>query len=239
VKPFHRLTAHEFYAYCRRLFKSLPPIDWSDIQEGQMVVSGTYAYVVERAPPKRGYLMVYNALDKDRTPIRLSRKDHKGRVKVGTSAFRRIMNLDHRLVVEKALKAGKIVPARVQYDYPALFSPVPTDWNPTQIEKMKEAFSRLNEMRAFHDHQQGEGQWQIQKLDECITACRNDVRRWQEHKEKVAATDDPASEFFVKPDFRAESMASYQKLADEAAAAIPIYEYLQRHCQNTFPQPVS
>jgi hypothetical protein len=236
MKPFHRMTSREFYDYCRNLFKALPPLAWADIQEGQMLVSGIYGYVVDRVPPKRGYLTVRNVLDKDNTPIRLSRRQHDDKMKPITPEFKRIMNLNHLIVVEEALKAGKEIPPIVQYDHPALFTPIPTIWPPAMVEKMEQAFSRLNEMRFFKDRQYEEGQWQLPRLDGCIAECRTDADKWRDHRAKIATATDPSDHAYVKPEFREDAMAKCDGLASEATAGIEIYEYLKRHCQKTLPQ---
>jgi hypothetical protein len=130
------MTREEYGTYARGLYRALPKTPWGQIREGDHLFWSDLSMRVLRVPPARGYILVRF----DHPPHaeeRISRREGEGAITTATPEIEVVLDAgDHRQVLTQAVARGlKILPT-VQYDYPALFTPVPAGWGPEQVREM-------------------------------------------------------------------------------------------------------
>lgn len=137
------------------------------------------------------------------------------------------LQTSHKGEIEKAIAKGISISLHVQYDYPELFTPYPASWDEKRREKAHELWRRINEMRAFHDRQQGPG-WQIPKVDGLKADAERDILHWEKYR-----ADCEAGVGIKKPEAIPGLVASVNETICDLRERIEILDHLRKHLEKT------
>ena len=84
------------------------------------------------------------------------------------------------------MAAGIGISLIVQYDYPEIFTPFPESWDQKRRDKAHDLWLRINEMRAFYDHNDPPG-WQFGKVADLIAQAKEGISSWEAYRTDVKA----------------------------------------------------
>jgi hypothetical protein len=225
MKPFHEMTKREVVERLRSLYYAQPKADWGRLAVGNVIISRYQAWRITRIPPKRGFILAADVATGE--VEKLLRSRYSADLLLSDEKTLAILRTNHRDEIQKAMAAGVKISPLVQYDYPEIFTPYPAEWDKERREKAHQVWLRINEMSAFHEHQDGPG-WQFAKVDHRIEEARNDIVRWEAYRAQVQA-----GVGIKKPEAIPEIVGSVNKSLAELREEIEILEHLRKHLEKT------
>ena len=137
-----------------------------------------------------------------------------------------ILRTVHKEEIEKAVAKGIVISPLVQYDYPELFTPFPSDWDEKRRERAHELWRRINEMRYFNDRQ-GPG-WQFPKVDTLKADAERDISHWEKYRSEVEV-----GVGIKKPEAIPGIVASVDTNISELRERIELLAHLRKHLEQT------
>lgn len=225
MKPFYEMTKSEIVDHLRSLYYAQPKADWDTLAVGNIIVSKGRGWRITHIPPKRGFVMGTNVIS---GAIEKLLRSHYATpdLLVTDEATLATLRTVHQEEIEKAMAAGITIGLKVQYDYPALFTPFPASWDEKRREKAHDLWRRINEMRAFNDRQ-GPG-WQFPHVDGLKADTERDIVRWEEYR-----ADCEAGVGIKKPEAIPRLVASTNESIAELRERIEILHHLRKHLEKT------
>jgi uncharacterized protein YijF (DUF1287 family) len=125
------------------------------------------------------------------------------------------------------MAAGIGISPQVQYDYPEVFTPYPSEWDEKRCEKANDAWQRINEMRAFRDSQEPPG-WQFGRVDSMVAETRKDITRWRKYRAEVEAGVD-----IKKPEAIPRIVSGVDGTIRDLKQRIETLRHLRKHLEKT------
>jgi len=226
MKPLYKMTKGEAVEYLRALYHAQPKADWYTLAVGNVLLHKGRCWRIGHIPPKRGYIMATNVMT-GATEKLLRSQYAVPDLLVTDEATLAVMRISHKDEINAALAAGKSISLHVQYDYPELFTPYPESWDENQRERAQDTWERINDMRAFHDHQDPPG-WQFGKVDDLIADAEDGIA----HRETYRA-DCAAGVKITKPEAIPRIVASVDDTIRELKERIEILRHLRKHLEKT------
>ena len=226
MKPLHEMTKGEAVDRLRSLYYAQPKADWETLAVGNVVLHKGNGWRIVRVPPKRGFVRATNVATGEAEKLLRSRYDSPDLL-VTAEATLAVLQMSHEEEIKKAMAAGKCISLQVQYDYPELFTPYPSEWDDKRREKAGDLWARINEMRAFNDSQEPPG-WQIRKVDDLIARARKEIVEWRKYRAEVEAGVE-----IKKPEAIPRIVASVDETIRELKEQIETLRHLRKHLEKT------
>jgi hypothetical protein len=230
MKPFHQMTKREAIESLRSLYHAQPKADWDKLAVGNVILHKGYGWRIAHVPPKRGFVMGTNVATGAVEKLLRSRYASSDLL-VTDEATLAVLRVSHEEGIKTALAAGKNISLHVQYDYPELFTPCPSEWDEKRREKAQDVWARINEMRAFHDSQNPLG-WQFGKVDDLIAQAEEDIVRQEAYRAECAA-----GVKITKPEVIPRIVASVDDTIREIKEQVEILRHLRKHLEKTVASP--
>ena len=134
MKRFYKMTKSEIANILRTLYHAQPKADWNTLVVGNVLMSKGRAWRITRIPPKRAFIMATNVLTGEVEKL-LRSKYNNNDLLVTDEVTLALLRTNHKDEIEKAMAAGKSIGLKVQYDYPAIFTPYPASWDEKRCER--------------------------------------------------------------------------------------------------------
>lgn len=226
MKAFHEMTKGEAVEHLRSLYHAQPKAEWDLLAVGEVILHKGRGWRVTHVPPKRGFVMAANVATGEVEKL-LRSQYATPELLVTDENTLAILRTSHQDEIKKAMAAGKPISPQVQYDYPELFTPYPSEWDEKRREKAGDLWQRINEMRAFNDRQEPPG-WQLRKVDGMVAEVRKDIVRWKAYRAEVEAGVN-----ITKPEAIPRIVASVDDTIRELKEQIETLRHLRKHLEKT------
>jgi hypothetical protein len=226
MKPYHEMTKSEAIEHLRSLYHAQPKADWEKLAVGNIILHKGYGWRIQHVPPKRGFVMATNVMTGEVEKLLRSQYATPDLL-VTDEATLALLRTPHEEEIRKAMAAGAKISPLVQYDYPELFTPYPSEWDSKRREKAGDLWRRINEMRAFNDRQEPPG-WQLRKVDRMAAEARKDIARWRKYRAEVEAGVN-----IKKPEAIPRIVAGVDETIRELKERIETLRHLRKHLEKT------
>ena len=226
MKRFYKMTKSEIANILRTLYHAQPKADWNTLVVGNILMSKGRAWRITRIPPKRAFIMATNVLTGEVEKL-LRSKYNNNDLLVTDEVTLALLRTNHKDEIEKAMAAGKSIGLKVQYDYPAIFTPYPASWDEKRRERAHDLWRRINEMRAFNDRREGPG-WQLRKIDEWKDYTAKEIAQYKKYRSEVEA-----GVGITKPEVIPEIVARIDENISESEVQIETLDHLRKHVEKT------
>ena len=207
------------------MYLAQPKADWDTLAVGNVIVSKGRAWRITHIPPKRGFVLATNVMSGEAEKLLRSNYDNDDLL-VTDEATLATLRTVHQEEIEKAMARASLSPAR-PIRLSRTFHAVSCILGRKAAGKGPRTWRRINEMRAFHDRQQGPG-WQFRKVDD-LKADRP--------KETFQVGGIPceceAGVGIKKPEAIPRLVASVNETISELRERIEILDHLRRHLEKT------
>ncbi len=232
MKRFYKMTKSEFVETLRSLYYAQPKADWDTLKVGNVILTKGQAWRISHIPPKRGFVMATNVSCKNgdcsgNIEKLLRSQFNTDDLKVTNEATLAILRTVHQEEIEKALAKGISITPIVQYDYPEIFTPYPSDWDEKRRERAHDLWRRINEMRYFNDRQDPPG-WQFRKVDALKDDAEHDIVSWEKYRANVEA-----GVGIKKPEAIPKIVADVNETISESRERIENLAHLRKHLEKT------
>jgi hypothetical protein len=228
MKPFHEMTQQELTKHLRSLYHAQPKADWDTLVVGNFILHKGRGWRITRIPPKRGFIMGTNLITGGIEKLLRSQYATPDLLVVDEATLA-ILETSHLEEIKAAMAAGISISRLVQYDYPDIFTPYPASWDEKRREKAQGIWSRINEMRAFHDSQDTPG-WQLRKIAHMKDDAAKEIVRWEAYRAEVEA-----GVKIKKPEAIPRIVVSVNQTISDIKEEIEILDHLQKHLEKTLP----
>ncbi|MGO8750604.1 MAG: hypothetical protein ACLQNE_32040 [Thermoguttaceae bacterium] len=226
MKPSYEMTRQEAVERLRSLYFAQPKADWEALAVGNVILHKGYCWRIQHVPPKRGFVMATNVMTGEVEKLLRSRYATPDLL-LTDEATLAVLRTSHQEEIRKAMAAGTSINPLVQYDYPELFTPYPSEWDEKRREKVQDVWLRINEMRAFHDRQDPPG-WQFGRVRQMIAEARKGIARWDVYRAEVEA-----GVKIKKPEAIPRIVASVDDSIRELKEQVEILRHLRKHLERT------
>jgi len=229
MKALHEMTAAQTTKELRALYSAQPKADWSRLAVGNVILHRYRGWRITHVPPKRGFVLGENLATGEVEKLLKSRYDSADLLVAKSDDTVATLRTVHREEIEKAVAAGIRISPLVQYDYPEVFTPCPSDWDEKRREKARDAWMRINELRAFHDHNDPPG-WQFGEVDHRIEQTEKEIVCQEAYRANCEA-----GVKITKPEAIPGIMRRVDETIRELREEIAILHHLRTHLKNTIP----
>ena len=212
-KGFHKLTAYDMAAKCRKLLDARPTCQFAELQPGKTYIykppygNGMELLTVGEVTPKRTQAV---ASVNHGGPRRVYKGSYEGTFIELDADLIAISDVKHETVVKAAVDAGLDVPPVVRREYPALFIEIPERFaqaNTTAAQRVANAFSPA---------------WV--RREEAMTPAHLDAQIEEAHRQIATLQDTRCQAVIVNPD----TAEDYDRCIAEHRADIDFYRWLRR-----------
>jgi len=226
MKHFYEMTQQELGEHLRSVYLAQPKADWDILAVGTFILNRGRAWRITRIPPKRGFILATNVLSAQVEKLLRSQYDNDD-LRLTDEPTLALLRTTHQAEIEKAMAAGIGISLIVQYDYPEIFTPFPASWDQKRRDKAHDLWLRINDMRTFHDLQDGPG-WQFGKVADLLAQTKTDISSWESYRADVQA-----GVGIKKPEVIPRIVASVNETISELHERIEILGHLRKHLENT------
>jgi len=226
MKPFHEMTRREAIERLRTLYFAQPKADWEKLTVGNVILHKGYGWRITHVPPKRGFVMATNVATGENEKLLRSRYATPDLLVTDENTLA-VLRTPHEEEIRKAMAAGTSISPLVQYDYPELFTPYPSEWDEKRREKAQDVWARINEMRAIHDRQDPPG-WQLRRVDRMVAEARKEIVRWKAYRAECETGTK-----ITKPEAIPRIVASVDETIRDLKGQIEILLHLRKHLEKT------
>jgi hypothetical protein len=229
MKAFHEMTRAQMAQELRTLYHAQPKAAWDSLSVGSVVLHRYRGWRITRIPPKRGFILAENLATGTVEKLLRSQYDDEDLLVAESDDTVDTLRTVHREEIEKALAGGITISPLVQYDYPEVFTPYPSEWKERLREQASDLWMRINDLRAFHELRDPPG-WQFDKVDHLIEQAQQDIARQEAYRAQCQA-----GVKITKP----EAIPSIIRRVDETIRQlrdeIAVLQHLRTHLQKTIP----
>jgi hypothetical protein len=226
MKPFYEMTQAEVGRHLRSVYDAQPKADWDKLAVGDVLLHKGRGWRIVSIPPKRGYVMATHVMTGETEKL-LRSQYACADLMVTDEATLALFRTSHEEEIRKALAAGITISLAVQYDYPDIFTPYPSSWDEKQREKANDLWRRINEMRAYQDHNEAPG-WQLRKVAYMRRQAKKDIARSEEYRAEVEA-----GVGIKKREAIPGIVANVNESISESKESIKILNHLRKHLEKT------
>jgi hypothetical protein len=227
MKAFHEMTRAQVTQELRALYDAQPKADWNRLAVGNVILHKFRGWRITRVPPKRGFVLAENLATGEVEKLLKSQYDSADLLVAESDDTVATLRTVHREAIEKAVAAGIRISPLVQYDYPEVFTPYPPEWDEKRREKARDAWMRINELRAFHDHIDPPG-WQFGVLDHRIEQTEKDIVCQEAYR-----ADCEAGVKITKPEAIPGIVRRVDATISELREEIVTLHHLRKHLEKT------
>ncbi len=227
MKAFHKMTQAQVTKELRALYSAQPKGDWNRLAVGNVILHRYRGWRITRVPPKRGFVLAENLATGEVEKLLKSQYDSEDLLVAENDDTVATLRTVHREEIEKAVAAGITISPLVQYDYPEVFTPYPSEWDERLREKARDTWMRINEMRAFHDLSGPPG-WQFGVVDHRIEQIDKDIVCQEAYR-----ADCEAGVKITKPKAIPGIVRRVDETTSELREEIAIFHHLRKHLEKT------